>query len=257
MNIVSISDVHLSKHNLVAESSLKNFFHTKEFYHAEIVIFLGDIFDLLIGSHVQYISNHKWFFHELVETLKKGKKIFFLEGNHDFHFKDLFYDYFSSEGLNKELVNNFQYKTAPFLLRTEVGNLFFCHGDEIEFNQNSYQRYRSIIRSRFINLLANNFASYEFINSIGVNASKKSRENNMKYSQDDSSVEEIKNKFRNIAKKIFELDDVDGIICGHSHVKDKFVQNKKIFINNGYFPLSKSFVVINNLGINHLDLPSE
>ena len=93
MKMAIISDVHAKKSNLESYNFLLSFMKDKRVLDSESIFFLGDIFDLMVGNHIEYIDQYSDFFNALASLLKKKKKVFFFEGNHDFHLRRLF-DFF-------------------------------------------------------------------------------------------------------------------------------------------------------------------
>ena len=133
------------------------------------------------------------------------------------------------------------YKNKPEVFDFKNMKILFCHGDEIEIGNYSYKFYRLWIRSFFIKFLADYIVPSKWVQSIGDNASKKSRErNNYRYNEEQVDIE-VKPRFREAAKRAAQKFGAEVIICGHSHCLDDYSESIH-YLNNGYFPNTKSFI---------------
>ena len=81
------SDLHIKSPGDDATKLFVAFCKSSEVQDSDTVILLGDMFDILIGEHKQYLQKYETFFSHLIQLLNSDKKIVFLEGNHDFHIK--------------------------------------------------------------------------------------------------------------------------------------------------------------------------
>ena len=77
MKISTISDIHVSKDKNY--DYLLSFMTNKNVLESDMIIFLGDIFDLMVGSHREYINDFKEFL-GLERLLKNKKKNYFYRG---------------------------------------------------------------------------------------------------------------------------------------------------------------------------------
>src|SRR5690606_5357910 len=121
MIIYCVSDVHIKKERDPACLLFWRFLDQCE--HAEVVVLLGDIFDLLVGGQEDW----KIYFPETfsrLEQLARKKPVYYLEGNHDFHLKNLFT---SVRHLNEDLV-----------LKEDQLSMRFSHGDDVEIDNEAY-----------------------------------------------------------------------------------------------------------------------
>jgi len=94
MSLIYLSDLHLT----TSSEDKKKFFlqFIKKCLDDDSitdVFLLGDIFDLLFGKFKENITAYHYFFEGISSILDKKRNIYFLEGNHDFHLKELF-DYY-------------------------------------------------------------------------------------------------------------------------------------------------------------------
>jgi len=212
---------------------LLGFLNSEQVRSSHFIIFLGDIFDLMVGNHTEYIDLYSEFFEKLKSLNKEGKKISYFEGNHDLHLSGLFKTHFP-------FIDVF---TSPFVYDFHGQKIHFSHGDNFDLKNHSYQRYKKILNSRFCKRLADGLVSYNFIKTIGEYSSRKSRQRN--YIIDESRNTKLKKSYReNILQSVDET--IDLVVFGHSHfVENELInsENKNFFlINNGFFPASNSFI---------------
>lgn len=241
MKIVSISDVHIKSVDDERAELLSKFLSTQDAIEADEIILLGDIFDLMVGNKPQYIDKYYDVFNKLEVLLKNGKVIHYFEGNHDFHVKNLFQDWASKIGFSKEM--NF-HKT---ILIKEIGRrkVLFTHGDDIEIDNPSYKLYKKLINNKFLEFLGDYIVPHSAIEWIGHRASQKSRaRNTKKYERSDELSEMIRDKFRESARRASAAYDVSVVICGHSHALDHHQEDGLEYLNSGYAPIEKSYIVI-------------
>jgi UDP-2,3-diacylglucosamine hydrolase len=170
MKIVSISDLHILQNNDDADQLLVEFFKRIETKEADIVCFLGDIFDTMVGNKKQYIKKYTNFFEGLKECILRGQKVYYLEGNHDFHLGAVF-DYFvKKNNLNSEL---FVYSNQPLIIKDGDKKYMIGHGDDIELDNPGYDKWKSIYTSKWFKFLVDYILPFFFINYLGYRASKK------------------------------------------------------------------------------------
>lgn len=238
------SDVHIKKMGDKGSKYFETFLNSEQVNQCDCIMLLGDIFDLMVGEHFDYIKLYEPHFKRLKELVDQGKVLYFFQGNHDFHIESTFKEYFHSD--------NFQFiRDLSIQLNLNGKKVRFSHGDDIEVDNVSYQKYKKFIRSGFIKLLANKVVPFRFVKAIGDRASQKSRKHNQKY---DEKKEEIKEKFRDYAKRASRIDDSEVVVCGHSHVKDHFVDSDLEYINNGYASSSNSFIYFDSEKFQFIEL---
>ena len=81
MNIYFVSDVHIKEDNDEASVLFRKFLD--EAKNSDVIVLLGDIFDLVVGGHFDWIEKFPQSFKKISE-ISKTKKTYFIEGNHDF-----------------------------------------------------------------------------------------------------------------------------------------------------------------------------
>tara|TARA_R110000868_G_scaffold55424_6_gene172328 strand:+ start:2018 stop:2755 length:738 start_codon:yes stop_codon:yes gene_type:complete len=236
MIIHSVSDVHIKKEGDAAAFLFEQFLNQSK--SADIIILLGDIFDLIVGGDQAWIERYPKTFKNLSE-LSKTKKIFYVEGNHDFHMKRLF---------DQGPLERIQHISGDLILKDSGVKICFSHGDDVEIDNKSYQSYKKIIQHRFIEFLASEFVPVKRIAQIGEYASAQSAKRSRRYEVSESHIQMIKDKFRTSAENYFQKSTgFDLLMCGHSHVKDLWQSELGFtYANNGYFQAERSFAAITN-----------
>ncbi len=247
--ITTISDVHIKVPGDKAYKLFLSFLRDPIVKKSEKVVLLGDIFDFVVGGDQGFIKEFQEVFDEIKSLLREGKQVYFIEGNHDFHVGKLFKETFPDD--------NFIFSKERIHLTHQGTNITLCHGDDIELDNPSYKKYSRIIRSKPIQVLAEWIVPFPFTRMIGNWASAKSRKKNI--AQYESKSDLIKEKFRSSSEAAYQEVPSQIIVCGHSHVKDKYESTLGfIYINNGYFPNEKTFISIekDQVRFNELAEPS-
>ncbi len=200
---------------------------------------MGDIFDLIVGGDQAWLKRYPETFDKL-SRLSSVKKIFYVEGNHDFHMKRLF---------ENGPLEKIQHISGDLLLTDGEARICFSHGDDVEIDNKNYQTYKKVIQHRFVELLASEFVPVKQIARIGEYASAQSAKRSRRYEVNESHIKRIREKFRESAKAYYFKQDkaFNLLMCGHSHVKDLWhSEDGFTYANNGYFQAEKSFAVITN-----------
>lgn len=233
--IAAISDIHIKHPNDPSDKLLMNFFQHPKVQDSDYILLLGDIYDLMCGPHDQYLDLYAHHFKEIDLLIKKNKKVYFFEGNHDVHLENLFKKFWPQGGAILSQV--------PVVEKIDGKIYYFSHGDEHEIDNVSYQRYISFIRSAPLKFVANFLMPYSVLHYVGEYASKRSRKKGARIFNEDV----VRKRFRNGVENLTTL-NYDFIIGGHSHVKDLYVLpgTSSIYLNNGYALNSKTFIYINN-----------
>ena len=204
-----VSDLHIKDVNDRQSNILLNFLNTFDKQPTAHQLFLvGDIFDF-------WLSNGRAFekaFAPIVQKLKSlresGLKIYYFEGNHDFHI-----DVFWSKKLGIPVYENAAiFQIANYKVRIE-------HGDFINPDDKTYLRYRANVRKPIIELLAHAIPS-NLWKPVGDYVSSRSRRKSSSYSSD--NADQIRQMIRDYAKKIQRVDDFDVLISGHMHIEDDY-----------------------------------
>lgn len=252
MKISSISDVHVKKSGDNAEKLLLSFLRSPDVAASDVIFLLGDIFDLMVGPHSQYFVHYQSYFDEIKKLIKHGKKICYIEGNHDFHIEKLYENFFS---MNPELDANL-FQISSFFEITDKGKKFyFAHGDDVELGNPMYKIYKKIVTSPPLRYFANYLVPHFVMKNVGEYSSNVSRKkNNKKYSMEADLLPVLEN-FRQSAEVFFNKMPVEIIVLGHSHVKDHYVSPRGFqYVNNGYVQHTKTYVSIDDGNISFKEI---
>jgi UDP-2,3-diacylglucosamine hydrolase len=244
MKFSAISDVHVKASGDNAENLLLNFLRHPDVQTSDVIFLLGDIFDLMIGPHSQYFARFQNYFTEIKKLLENGKQICYVEGNHDFHIRNLYKKFFQ---VHKDL-NPEQFKMAPEFIYKDAGkSIYFAHGDNIELHNPGYKIFKAIVTSPPLRFYANNLMPHFLIKNIGEYSAEKSRKRNNKRYSTESDLTPVRDNFRISAEVFHRKHPHDVIVLGHSHVKDFYESEKGfLYVNNGYAQHTQTFIFIEN-----------
>jgi UDP-2,3-diacylglucosamine hydrolase len=252
MKYAVISDVHVKNPGDNAENLLLSFLNNKTVQECDGIFLLGDIFDLMIGPHSQYFSRFSNYFKTLKNLLENNKKIYYVEGNHDFHLQNLYKKFFK---VHKDLNSANFLMDKDFLINDCGKTIHLSHGDDIEIDNFNYQLFKKVVTSPPLKAYANTLMPYFLITKVGEKSSELSRKKNNKRYTNDVDLTPVKEKFRKSAEIFYTKTKVDVIVCGHSHVKDHFKSELNFeYINNGYAQNTKTYIYIENGNVGFRDL---
>lgn len=228
MKISSISDIHMSEEESEREVILCQFLEDTRVLSSDYIILNGDIFDYAVGYRPSYFNRYKLFFKALKRILLKKIKVVFIEGNHDLHLKKTFHEFCKRNNLDERL---FIYCPQFFQIRDGDTEFYFSHGDEIQGVQKSYLKYKKIIRSTPLKIVAHLIPLFLF-DYLAKKASKKSREKSSRY------AESMRGKMR---ENVLSMGHKGIIVLGHSHILDEWEYADLFYFNVGFFPKTKVF----------------
>lgn len=236
MGLCTISDLHIKVPGDRGHILLKKFLAHPQVRSSEHIALLGDIFDLWVGDISHKYQDFKDIFDELALLSNEGKTIYYFEGNHDLHLKNL-----------EERVPKIQYVRDYVLVGLRGRDVLLSHGDWFDEHDRFYYHYRRIIGSKKLAKLVLTLVGERSINLLGSYASKMSRSRNTKkYS--DTTNDLVRDKFRSLARDCASRLGVETIVWGHSHVRDIFQEEGLTYINNGYGPIEGVFNYIPSTG---------
>lgn len=242
MKLAIISDVHVKNPGDAAEQLLLSFLKNPYVKQCDAIFLLGDIFDLMIGPHSQYFARFQNYFEVLKDHLENNKRIYYVEGNHDFHLKNLYKKFFEVHTtLNSSLFN----MNSEFVIEDAGKKIHLSHGDDIEIENFNYRVFKTVVTSTPLTLYANHLMPYFLITKVGEKSSELSRKKNNKRYSTESDLAPVKEKFRKSAEIFYKNRPYDLIVCGHSHVKDHFKSDLGFeYVNNGYAQHTKTYIAI-------------
>ena len=252
MKFSIISDVHVKNVGDPAEDLLLAFLQNADVQSSDGIFLLGDIFDLMVGPHSQYFARFSKYFLLLKDLIEQKKNIYYVEGNHDLHLKNLYRKFFE---VNKHLDANLFKISSEFIIKDNNKSIYFAHGDDMELGNTGYKVYKKFITSSPLTFVANNLMPYFIITKVGESSSEKSRKkNNIRYSKD-IEVSAIRDNFRKSALEFYKINPHDIIVLGHSHVKDHYQHEEKFqYVNNGYAQNTQTYISIEDGKISFKDV---
>jgi UDP-2,3-diacylglucosamine hydrolase len=200
----------------------------------DAVIFAGDMFDLVVGDSQYFREKHRLFLEAVSRLLERKVRIFYIEGNHDFHLSG-----FMPRGVR------FEPEAVCVEVETEsaLRKLYVAHGDLVDQSDVGYLRLRTFFRSAPLQQLARALPG----NWIDRVATKLSRSMERKASElpenwDPRRRDALRKVFREFASGIHAR-GFDGVILGHCHDFDSL---GGFYFNMGYPPVHRQFLVCGN-----------
>ncbi len=239
--IVSISDVHIKKFQDNPSQLFHRFLDHEKTKQANIIVLLGDIFDLMIGPYPEHLIKFQEVFAKL-NNLAKTKRVCYFQGNHDFHLKGLFEKQNVFPYLNRVEI----YKAGQTFLLGEQ-RIYFEHGDDAEIENLSYKIYKILLNNRCMAFGLKYILNYKIVNFLGDCLSSLLREKHeLKYELSDTAfIERIRKKFRLSAQRMAQKTCSSVIVLGHSHVRDYYNSSEGfVYLNNGYVSKEQCFVFL-------------
>lgn len=245
MSLSAISDLHIKEPNDKGHELLKRFLSHPLVRSSDHIALLGDIFDIWVGDIAHKYKDFKDIFDELAILSNEGRVIYYFEGNHDLHLRNL-----------EMKIPHIQYVPEHAVLSINGHEVLISHGDWFDDEDEFYYRYRRFIGSRKLAKLIFGTIGEGIINMVGAKASKISRaRGSSRYSSEVNTM--VTEKFRKLAHKVAAKEGIKTIIWGHSHAKDLYKSDDLTYLNNGFAPIEEIFNYISSTGIaSHITLKS-
>jgi UDP-2,3-diacylglucosamine hydrolase len=230
MRLWVFSDLHLNE-------------PTSEFYQSflsvldqpqdenDVVVFAGDIFDLMVGTSQYFAEKHAFFFKKVKTLANKRVQLYYIEGNHDFHIQNQF------DGVPIQFEN----EAVQLKVQTASGIklIYIAHGDLVDQSDRGYLGLRKFFRSRLVQIAASQVPG-QWIEKLGQAFSRPHRQ------KDDDLVERWPPSKRDVLRAIFrdfarqkKAEGFDYVILGHCHDLD---QIEPFYYNMGFPPVHRQFV---------------
>jgi len=177
---------------------------------------LGDIFDLFIGPYEFWRETHRRLFEQLTAFTRRGGKVLWIEGNHDFHFAEALRD------------TGVEVADGEFFRKVDGRRVWLGHGDLVNQDDQTYLRWRAFTRSfgfRFLSRLVPEPIAEKFLVPLGEYLSRKSRA----HDRYDPSLAEM---YKDYARKLFRQ-GYEGVCLGHCHIRELLVEDGHFYLNIG------------------------
>lgn len=197
----------------------------------DAVVFAGDIFDVLVGDSSYFYDKFEAFFERVRELAAQGVSVYFIEGNHDFHFQSFF------EGTSVQ----FQ-EELSLLLQSSQGaqKIYIAHGDLVDQSDYSYRLLRGLIRSSWVKCIIHS-APGSWVHAVGQSwtRSPDDRTGHLPESWPTKKRDKLRSTFREFASEK-KRQGFDFVILGHCH---DFDQVEPFYFNMGYPPVHRQYLV--------------
>lgn len=240
MKCAFISDLHISSKGDDAYHLLENFFLHPKVMRCDHIYLLGDIFDFMIGEHKQYTDEYPVFFKSIASAINRGQKVFFIEGNHDFHFKRVVKKYLKRQNLD---VDKFIYLTSGVDL--ELGQLktYVCHGYEVDYFNKYFKRWYKIYTSAIMKILVSYIFPYFLLKKLASWASSDSKRRGKKT----FDYQKMKEKYIMGAEALVDEKNIDVVVAGHTHIYENHrFESQRRYLNVGFPLKDKKFLLFEN-----------
>lgn len=234
MKFCTISDLHIKRAGDEPSKLLEKFVTSNQVKESDIVFFLGDIFDFMVGNRLQYLNKFQYFFHSVLTLVSQGKKVIYIEGNHDFHLEKIMKIF---KEKNKLSDSQFIHSKVSIMETYDDKKFFFSHGHEIDENK-SYQKWKNVYSSKPFKLLVDYIIPFSFIENMGDKASKNSKKRGVK----SFIYEKSQNMYRHGAKVLIESNNLDFLVTGHTHIMENIEISSATYVNNGFPQHTKKFI---------------
>lgn len=138
MRVIFIADVHLASPEALNYRLLLRFLGELE-GKLDTLYIVGDLFDFWLGFPSQPFSQYDAVLDALDRLVKRGCRLVYYEGNHDFHLGDVF-----SQRLHAEI------HPGPSIETVQGKRLYICHGDQINREDRGYLLLRFLLRTGMV-----------------------------------------------------------------------------------------------------------
>ena len=209
-----VSDIHLGSLQDQRAQFFLGFLKKLNSQNCSDLFLMGDIFDLWIASHQQFIEKYKVIVTEIKRLTEEAVTVHYFEGNHDLYLKK-----FWQNEMGCKVYSSAQYiQLGPYHLRVE-------HGDEMDPDDRGYLFLRWFLRTSIMKFVAPRLPG-SLVTAIGEAAAKKSRTytSQTKLISDEGAI----GKIRLHAEKAYAQQSYNYLFSGHVHVRDEYtVKNSK------------------------------
>jgi UDP-2,3-diacylglucosamine hydrolase len=229
MRVWIFSDLHLTdSSSALYHSFLKTL--TVPSQPDDVVVFSGDLFDLLVGDSLYFRRKFKGFF-EAVEILaNRGVQLHYIEGNHDFHIRKLFQTAIRFH--EEEVVLEDHSQATP-------QKIYIAHGDLVDRGDQGYLRLRALLRSTPIRILSGVLPG-KWIEAIGNSFSRPLEQK--AHEVPESGSPEERDRLRSVFRKFAKTKHDSGfafVVLGHCHDLDSL---PPYYFNMGYPPVHRQYL---------------
>ena len=209
MSIAVFSDLHLKRTERERQRHFAELLRKLHREGCQDVWILGDIFDLMVGSFGFWRQEFKDVFDAFEDLSKKGARVLWLEGNHDFEIKSLL------EPLGIEVFDG--------VVVRQLGQLqvYLAHGDLVNTEDLPYLKWRAATRSQRMKLALRLTPGWIMKSTVLPFAEWLSDQSRQRVRDSESQV---RSRYRAFAEQKWS-EGFQAVFLGHCHVED-FFQNE-------------------------------
>lgn len=235
MRLWVFSDLHLTDPQSSFYRSFLKILDEPQSEH-DVVVFAGDIFDLMVGKSHYFAEKHADFFSRVKTLASKGVQLYYIEGNHDFHLQSQF----------QGIPITFENEAVQLKAETPSGTklIYIAHGDLVDESDVWYLRLRKLFRSMPIEFLADRAPGF-LVEKIGESLARsyEQKEGQLPESWPAERRDRLRSTFRRFAEQK-RAQGFDYVILGHCHDFDEI---PPFYFNMGFPPVHEMFLFYDSL----------
>lgn len=203
MSRIVLSDVHLRDSHSVKSKIVIRFLQevASRFDHIYV---LGDLFDIWPGTNPYLVKTFGPVLRALGRLVSEGRRVYYIEGNHDFLLGSYFSEELGIEVYPDKLVEDWNGR-----------RIYLTHGDLANPREYNYQILRKILRNGVVQKLFQQLPP-EWVFRAGLKSSQFSRNHQRKMTQSEAAIRGI---YRESAFKLLR-EGYDVVLMGHTHLPD-------------------------------------
>jgi UDP-2,3-diacylglucosamine hydrolase len=187
----------------------------------DTVVFAGDIFEVFVGNSAYFKNKFEAFFKVLKDLQHKKVKLYYIQGNHDFHLQEAISPY-SVIILDSELV---------------LGKIYIAHGDLVDQSDYAYLKMRKLFRSNLVQQSVR-FLPGKMIQLIADSIARTHDQKEKDLSNEPGVIPLVRPIYRAFAEEK-KRQGFDFVILGHCHDLDDL---QPFYFNMGYPPVHRQFL---------------
>jgi|GEM_PF-2518899 len=212
--VLFVSDLHIDSDS---RKNVKEIREVIEVENPDFIFVLGDLFSAAFGWMSHEIYDRFNFVDYLQELAGSGRKVLWIEGNHEFGLKYL------KGGID----------TAEKEVELNLGGkkIYLAHGDLVDSNIR-YLVFRFLTKNRLSLFLSRAIIPCRLLFKISTAIDKK-----LISAYNDSTA-----MMREFAKERFEK-GFDTVILAHTHKADFYIKGKHCYYNTGEFAEKKEYLL--------------
>jgi UDP-2,3-diacylglucosamine hydrolase len=214
---IFLSDAHFTGENRDKQERLIRFLE-REGENVAVLVLLGDLFEFWFGFDRYVYREYVPILEQLEALSRRGVRIKYVEGNHDFCLGPVFEEQLMAEVFAEETEENLGGK-----------RVYIAHGDLVNPRDYEYRLFRRAVKNRFTYALIR-WAGPALSKKVAKCLSARSRRKNHERSSGYIPL------FRAFARNKFR-EGVDVVILGHSHYPEEVLENidgrEKAYFNVG------------------------